>query len=434
MKKIIITVGILASMFLSGCANQHAVFRKNSFPASPAIITQDAKQRNIITNSIDNNLRICAEASPDVFMVLNSSGSLDANVNDAVRAKLGISISESGASIERTQTINLLRESLYRTCERYLSGAINSEQMVVQAARDQRVMLGVLAIEQLTRTVRPPSTVILGGGAASSISGALDDAMAEVDKRVQAEADAKANYDSAKAAIAKVKPLKADGLDCDAIKKDDKATKEDKDTCALAGTVDAKKVELAKATASREAAERVASSAVGGVSAGTGSPTAPSGTLAITVADSATLEKVAITVENIVKESNKIDDFLMLCINMLTRPQVNEGNELRTTCLNLVAAAGRLKVEEFDREAASIAAATNAPRERAASIAKALLGSNLVTEASVKAALEKARIFEGAPDRTAIVNAFTSRDEPGLSAAIRQSLPAAAIELENIPR
>ncbi|QMW22838.1 hypothetical protein [Sandaracinobacteroides saxicola] len=199
-----------ASLLMSACANRHAVFRNNSFAAAPSIVTVDAKQRNIISNKIGNDLRICAEAAPDVFSVLSSSGSFDANVTDAVRAKLGISIAESGATIERTQTINLLRESLYRTCERYLSGAINQDQMVVQAARDQRVMLGVLAIEQITRTVRPPSTVIVAGGTTTSVSGTLDEAMAEVDKRVEAEADAKAAFDNAKAAKAKVKPDKTD--------------------------------------------------------------------------------------------------------------------------------------------------------------------------------------------------------------------------------
>lgn len=418
-------------ILLAGCANQHAVFRKNSFPTEPAIISIDAKQRNIFTskgNEDKGPLRICAEAAPDVFTVLSTSGSLDANITDAVRAKLGIAISESGATIERTQTINLLRESLYRTCERYLSGAINEEQMVVQAARDQRIMLGVLAIEQITRTVRPPSTVIVGGSTTSSV-GALDEALAAVDERVEAEVDAKSASAAAAAAAAKIKPTKADGIDC----KDDKASADDKAVCALAATADAKKTALAKATASREAAERIAGAAGGGVAATTGAPTAAGGTAPVTIADAAALAAVAGSVERIVIESNKIDDFLMLCINMLTRAKVAGEDDLRSTCLTLVGAEARLKAVKFNAEAASIVDAANSYRDDASDIADAMLEmSPALTTAAVEAALTKAREFPGSMTRTEIIQAFSNGNREGLATAIRQSNRMVPQELKKL--
>lgn len=74
------------------------------------------------------------------------------------QARAEVAIAEAASTTERIQTINLLRESMYRTCERYLSGAINHESFVVQAGRDWRAMLAILAIEQLTLTAPPAST------------------------------------------------------------------------------------------------------------------------------------------------------------------------------------------------------------------------------------------------------------------------------------
>jgi hypothetical protein len=54
-------------------------------------------------------------------------------------------------SIERLQAIRMLRESLYRTCERYLSGAIDRASLAIQAERDFRALTAILAIEALDR-------------------------------------------------------------------------------------------------------------------------------------------------------------------------------------------------------------------------------------------------------------------------------------------
>ncbi len=117
---------------------------------------------------MEGQWRICAEAAPDVFSALSASASLSADVATK-SGRAAAAIAESAGTIERTQTVNLLRESLYHTCLRYLNGSIGRAQLVVQAARDQRAMVKVLAIEQLTRTVRPPSTIIAAPSTSSSI-------------------------------------------------------------------------------------------------------------------------------------------------------------------------------------------------------------------------------------------------------------------------
>jgi|GEM_PF-2413327 len=116
--------------------------------------------------------RMCSEAAPDVFAAVSSSFSADGGLSTDQKFQLGLAIAESAATIERTQTVNLLRESMYRTCERWLSGAIDQETFITQSARDQRSMVAVLAIEQLTGAVKGRSTVISGPSTESSIADA----------------------------------------------------------------------------------------------------------------------------------------------------------------------------------------------------------------------------------------------------------------------
>ncbi|HET9640203.1 MAG TPA: hypothetical protein VFP12_13450 [Allosphingosinicella sp.] len=145
----------------------------------PVAITVDARQR-VLLSQLDKRSsdplfrRYCAEPSPDVFTVLGVSGSgsgslglgADKSVNAALQA--AFSSSETGATIARTQTLNMLREMMFRTCERYLSGSIGAAEMPIVAARDQRIMVSILAIEQLTGSITPRALSISSGGSAST--------------------------------------------------------------------------------------------------------------------------------------------------------------------------------------------------------------------------------------------------------------------------
>ncbi len=172
----------VAMLFLGGCsANYHAIHKLDHFDAEQdAVLSVDAKQRFLIGKFVrkvnDKTIRrYCAEPSPDVFSVLGQSASGGASFGQSADPKsINIALqgaftsSETGSTIARTQTINMLKEMMYRTCERYLNGAINKEQFAVIAARDQRIMTSILAIEQLTGTIQPKPTVIAVNGNAST--------------------------------------------------------------------------------------------------------------------------------------------------------------------------------------------------------------------------------------------------------------------------
>ena len=193
-------------------ANHHAVFRQTTLGGSDdRIITVDAKQRSILVagGGSDSDRRFCAEPSPDVFSVvaqaLSAGGSFGQGADPAsVEAALNaaFSSSEQGSSIPRTQTINMLRELMYRTCERYLSGGYDALELSVQAIRDQRLMVSILAIEQLTGAVTPRPVLIGASGNASA--GASSEAIVRLDEARKARDRAAATYTSASTAYDEV--------------------------------------------------------------------------------------------------------------------------------------------------------------------------------------------------------------------------------------
>ncbi len=212
-------VAILGATSLAGCAALDTVHYAWPGPGDSTVITTDAKTRNLImvdrtgryplersgplvengdvsvevnenngsegpvnvtgfsgvAQSLDGvsgrDIRVCAEPAPDVFSAFANSfsfgGIFGATSNDVRGAN---AFASTVSTIERTQTINLLRESFYRTCERYMSGAISRSEFSVLAARDHRSMIAVLAIEQLTGVVKPPSTIISGPAVNSSLA------------------------------------------------------------------------------------------------------------------------------------------------------------------------------------------------------------------------------------------------------------------------
>lgn len=182
----------------------------------------DARQRAIVANQFNRTvtetsgaiqlktsevfMRFCAEPFPDIFTVVSSSVSAGIgggatvdkekqNVQANAVATLAAALKESGTAIERSQTVNLLGMSLYRTCERYMNGAITDEELKIQASRDQQAMISILAIEQLTSLARPaPTKIILDGGLAEANATVSQDNMASK----KALDDANVNLDTAK--------------------------------------------------------------------------------------------------------------------------------------------------------------------------------------------------------------------------------------------
>ena len=202
MNMIKLTCVVCALILITGCGF-HFTHTTDSLPSGGKAIFVDARQRGIIANvvkskdsmkkdsmkkdsmekdsmekdSMNSVLRICSEPPPDVFSAITASLDLNASPTQGGAVSVGLSafLNENAATIERTQTINILRESMYRTCERYMSGAISENEFIVQAARDQRVMAAVLAIEQLTGVQKAASTALTAASSAmsSAVSGGL---------------------------------------------------------------------------------------------------------------------------------------------------------------------------------------------------------------------------------------------------------------------
>jgi len=141
MKKFVCAAACLASL-LSACSG--SIYRQRTIAGtSPTAITVDARQRLVVSQASPVKTddpayrQFCAEPSPDVFTVMAASGSgggsLGLGPNKSVNAALqaAFSSSETGATIARTQTLNMLREMMFRTCERYLSGAVSAAEMPI---------------------------------------------------------------------------------------------------------------------------------------------------------------------------------------------------------------------------------------------------------------------------------------------------------------
>ena len=165
--------GILV-MNLGACtANLNSIYRTYKIPedAEGSVALIDAKQRAILYRGS----KFCAEPSPDAFTTLSSlieASTGDSPEQEEAIAKLRHQINEDGINIGlRTQTITILRDMMYRLCERHMNDGIGKNEFSIQAARDQRLIASILAIEQLTGALRPGHTRVSAQTRDSSTEG-----------------------------------------------------------------------------------------------------------------------------------------------------------------------------------------------------------------------------------------------------------------------
>lgn len=185
--QIIFCMAIL--MLMSSCARLNSIHRESDFGNNARTISIDAKQRFLLGRYTNEKIeKICAEPSPDVFSAFAASLSGSAKFK-AFEAALSASSSENAATIGiRTQAIQLLRDGMYRICEGALNGDVTKDEFVDLHRRYQRIMVTLVAIEQLTGAVRPPSVAIqtsaLAGRPArlNELQSSLEDARKKVDE------------------------------------------------------------------------------------------------------------------------------------------------------------------------------------------------------------------------------------------------------------
>lgn len=337
---------LLVATMLAGCADLNSIHRVRTIPdqSQPTqpeamVLTVDAKQRHLLVNPIIKDplkpaeavkWRMCAEAAPDAFSAYAASGALEGNKSGG---KAGFSGSETAATIERTQTVNLLRESMYRTCERYLSGAIDKTTFIVQAARDQRSMVAVLAVEQLTGAIKGKSTIISGPGTSASI---VDGEQAA--KLVQQYSDgldqAKTKMTAAGAALTaadqKGKCVKNESKPDDVV---------DADWAACVAAKSSK----AQADADNKTAQTrldkmldIASDLTNKINAGSSAGTIQSEAFAHRVIGDVAIVAVAAAVQEIAK-SPGLDEPLMFCVAKLsTETFTDKADPILLTCLGII--------------------------------------------------------------------------------------------------
>ncbi len=129
----------------------------------------DIKQRAVIvskqTTGIGPNRTtktiVCSEPSPDALSAYASELAAKLDGVGKVQAQLLADSQETASFVGlRTQSIQLLRDSLFRLCEGYLGGALSNQQYDILMRRYQRYMIALLGIEQLTGITRLPSVTI----------------------------------------------------------------------------------------------------------------------------------------------------------------------------------------------------------------------------------------------------------------------------------
>ena len=162
---------------ISGCAYLNTYTRPVNLRDGAVAI--DVKQRVVFSGSRDRGSIVCAEPSPDALTVIGASGGLSINSLTGDTGNISAALAESGASIGlRTQSIQLLRDAMYRLCEGYAGGAVTFAEFAAMQRRYQSTMLGLIAIEQLTGPV-VASQALLASSTSSNAGAGISDSAVE---------------------------------------------------------------------------------------------------------------------------------------------------------------------------------------------------------------------------------------------------------------
>lgn len=153
-----------------GCANVNTLARSSSTPMAGGrskAIHLDAQQRLVVFTA----KKYCAEPSPDALAAYAAALGLSGSKlpGDSLAAS-GALNSVAGSIGLRTQSITLMRDTLYRNCEAAFNGYLSDEQVAIMMSRSQDLTAVILAIEQLTGAVAAPPVTLNTGGTSSSAS------------------------------------------------------------------------------------------------------------------------------------------------------------------------------------------------------------------------------------------------------------------------
>lgn len=333
----LITCFILSVSF-TGCANLNSVYRPlNSSSGKGALI--DIKQRAIlvhkkssteevktelktgkITTTKNDNVVICAEPSPDAMSAYAAELAGKVNLPEGINTEIASALQESASFTGlRTSSIQLLRDSMYRTCEAYMNGAIDKPQYDILSRRYQKYTVALLAIEQLTGAIKAPPITINTTGSADLGSKAeqIKTSIAEIDKSITSLDEQKAKLSD---------QASAEAIKIDSQIKEYKATRT------------AREIELKNAVDAF-----VFGTATAQVSS-VGMPTQRSDAHILAVNN---------TVRKIVLDIINTDDFSQLCFSFLTKqPTDDNTSDMNKICkkqLELVQKQADIKLQALEK-------------------------------------------------------------------------------------
>jgi len=189
-----------AAIVLSSCAEFTHLTRNLDAQEKGGLVLIDAKQRAILTSKAklerDGHSYVpafCAEPSPDALSAVTASLGGSLTTSEDVKAVLRGALSEQASPIGlRTQSIQLMRDAMFRICELTISGKIDGPAAETLHRRFQQSMVAILAIEQITNPVRPPAVALTTksrSGAAEDLAKITDQSALARTQLAQAESD-----------------------------------------------------------------------------------------------------------------------------------------------------------------------------------------------------------------------------------------------------
>jgi len=150
---------------------------------------------------------VCMEPSPDVAKTTQTALSIIANLKGEEALEISHSKAEAIASlVERTTTIQLLRDRLFRTCEAYANGGISATNYSLEMSRVNKAMVTLMLAETAAGAFGR-SGVVIGGKSSSEANLSsegfgkdLEDALSKlepIDKKIiDAKSEQKTNNDN----------------------------------------------------------------------------------------------------------------------------------------------------------------------------------------------------------------------------------------------
>ncbi len=200
---------VLLGISLSACGNFFSVHRDFS-PSNGTGALIDIKQRAIIvtknkkdevvektigdgkttkTTKTTHDVSVCAEPSPDAMSAYAGELAGKLNLSGDKAVEMAQAMRESAAFTGlRTQSIQLLRDSMYRLCEARMNQSVSQSEYEIMMRRSQKHMVALLAIEQLTGVVKA-APVTLTSTSSISIANQIDKTLSQIKDNTKSIAD-----------------------------------------------------------------------------------------------------------------------------------------------------------------------------------------------------------------------------------------------------